>query len=216
MKKCFVIYLSLLLCPDSAFSKSEFNKKIDLDRLNEAYADKEDEDWHEDSYTWNQEQRKKRAKLVGKDPSKMTKTEIETYRAASQGMKMGFLKLRDSWCGKPKCDNAITDDLGKRYGAILKTGGIKVMTTVVEPNTLLFVESEGRMDDVKKFVLDQKESWTWRVDSTTDIVPGLAPPSREFKQNQTKKPAKTNNKKNKKLKATKKRKKLKKRAKSEL
>jgi hypothetical protein len=145
--------------------------------------DEEDDDWHEDGYKWNLEQRKRRAAREARTKSKdknrgrkMSSNNILAQAHATQGMKMGFVRLRVGWCGRKTCTKEEADAQGKKFGALIRTGGIRIMTTAVERDKILVVESEGRFHDVQAFMLSQPEVWTWSADSDEVPAEGLTLP----------------------------------------
>lgn len=130
-------------------------------------ADETDE-WHEDTYEWK-EKKKENFKFDPKDPT----ASLNSY--APSGMQMVFCKLKKAHWGKTKKES---EELAARWSALMKTNALDAKAYAIDEKQLLFTEDNGRIFELKNFVLAQPETYkfTW---NSQDYYPADVEPKSE-------------------------------------
>ena len=73
----------------AAAKSSQFRKEIDVNKLDEMWADEEDDGWHEDTYEWKGKEREKKQANARFDPSDPT-----SFGAAMMAQNGGGMQVR--------------------------------------------------------------------------------------------------------------------------
>lgn len=147
--------------------------------------DEEDEDWHEDTFEWKE----KMKKPFHFDPDNPTES-LRNYQPS--GMQMCFCKLKNNYTFTKK----EVEELGARWSAMMKTDGLDGKAYAIDEKTLLFTEDNGRIFELKFFVLQQPEVYKFTHNSQDFYPVGVEPgsmddPKPEPKKRKKPKPAKT-------------------------
>lgn len=158
----------------AAVPPSRFNRDIDEEDLEEAWADEESETWHEDTFEWKRRMAAMRApqldiETLAKSGPRM-KDLVYEHEATNGNIHMSFATIKSSVTTDPAEIQAI----GERWQALLQTDGSKVKLYPIGGQDLLFTEDDGRILEIRDFVLRQPEleKFRWK---DTDFTPLPSP-----------------------------------------
>uniref|UniRef100_A0A7S1GAY4 Uncharacterized protein n=1 Tax=Bicosoecida sp. CB-2014 TaxID=1486930 RepID=A0A7S1GAY4_9STRA len=157
--------------PGAQALKSKFQKEIDYKKLEEEWDEDEPEetdDWHEDSFEWKE----KKKKNFQFDPENPTES-LKNYQPS--GMQMVFCKLKKAYW-KSKKDS---EELSGRWSAMMKTNALDAKAYAIDEKTILFTEDNGRIFEVKDFVMQQPEVYKFTWNSQDFYPEGVEPKSED-------------------------------------
>jgi len=174
----------VLLLVLACFSLAK-RKKIDLEALEKKWAeeDGDDDDWHEDSFEWNEKERKKRSQEAmqglmnggaggagGGDMNAMLNMMGGGGGGGGNSMHMSFAQIREGSCEKRGQGDNIKqclDELAGLWSGLLKTAAIEFKAYPLEPNTILFTAGgvNHHTQELKAFILSQPETEKWTFNS---------------------------------------------------
>ncbi|KAL9245369.1 hypothetical protein vseg_019031 [Gypsophila vaccaria] len=163
------ISLTLLLLITLQFNNAA---KIHIpDDLDDVVDDEEDDDWK----NWG---KKKPAPLPepGFEPSDldhMDPAQIQAHLSKFQtGPVFGFVKLR---LGSQRTPDDVSETVMK-WTKVMKTGGVELKFMGVDLSTIMFtMETSQNVDEVKEFILEQKEAYEVKIGDNAYRRPGDPP-----------------------------------------
>ena len=144
----------------------------------QAWADYEDEEWHEDTFEWKRKIASKHQvpfdiealQREGAAGMARIKETMLASEATSGNTQMAFLTLKD---GVAETDEE-RGKLGAQWAALLGTNAVKISYHFIGGNELLITEEQSRIVEVKDFLLNQPEvaKFRWK---DTDFYPTPTP-----------------------------------------
>ncbi|KAK3261033.1 hypothetical protein CYMTET_30044 [Cymbomonas tetramitiformis] len=164
------------------------------DDLSDVVDDEEDEEWKE----WGKRPEPKKPDPL--DPIELGKpVDVKKMmKKQSAGPQLAFARLKTD----PKRTKADVDDIGGKWTALLKTGGMADQIYAVDENTILVSIRDGiYMDDIRDFVLSRDETDHFEWNQQKMYRPGEErepeqpkKPSKEAKEKKSKKKSKKSKK----------------------
>jgi len=176
-KKTAVLHLLLFALLACSFVLAK-RKKIDLEALEKEWAeeDNEDDDWHEDTFEWNEKERQKRSQqtiqglMNGGGAGGGDMGSMMNMMGNNGGQSMSFAQIRDGTCeklGHANNRDVCLNELAGRWTSLLKTAGIEFNAYSLVPNTILFTAGgiNHHTQELKEFVLSQPETEKWTINN---------------------------------------------------
>lgn len=161
-----LVFALLALTFVGAVPPSRFGKKFDDKKLDEEWADDEDDEWHEDTFEWKRKMAQKNAPGIDMDTiqnagGKMQDMVLE-HEAKSGNMQMAFCTLKKG-TAKTKFD---AEQIGARWTSLMQTAGIRATLYAISEDDLLFTDDTGVIMQVRDFLLEQPEVEKFRWKDT--------------------------------------------------
>ncbi|XP_074279851.1 uncharacterized protein LOC141605110 [Silene latifolia] len=167
----FLLLTLLLLIHQTTVQFSNAGKIHITDDLDDVVDDEEDDDW----INWGKKKPSPspQPEFNPSDLDSMDPAQIQAEMSKFQtGPGFGFVKLR---LGVQRTQDEVSETAMK-WTKVLKTGGLEVKFMGVDLSTVMFTMEAGQdIDEVKEFILEQKDAYEVKIGNNAYRRPGDPP-----------------------------------------
>lgn len=165
------VLIALLMALVAFFSvdavpPSRFNRKVDDKKLDEDWADDEDDEWHEDTFEWKRKIAQKKAPEMDLNTLQSAGSGMQDlvleHEAKSGNMQMAFCTLKKGTAA----NKFEAEQLGQKWNSLMQTAGIRATLYAISEDDLLFTDDSGVIMKVRDFLLEQPEVEKFRWKDT--------------------------------------------------